>query len=74
MMLLLVLTHTGKLRYIKWTLYGIKKDTAKPPYRSLQVGGDPATGCHNATPPKGIDCDGVRMTMFYYGHECDIHT
>jgi hypothetical protein len=60
--------------YIKWTLYGIKTDTAKPPFKSLQVGGDPATGCQNATRPPHIDCDGVRMTLFYYGTECDIHT
>lgn len=60
--------------FIRWTLYGIKNDTAKPPFKSLQVGGDPATGCHNATNPAHVDCDGVRMTMYYYARECDLHT
>lgn len=60
--------------FIKWTLYGIKTDTAQPPFKSLQVGGNPATGCQGETPPKGVDCDGVRMTMYYYARECDLHT
>jgi hypothetical protein len=60
--------------FINFTLYGIKTDTAKPPFKSLQVGGDPSTGCHNATPPPHVDCDGIRMTMFYYARECDLHT
>jgi hypothetical protein len=60
--------------YIKWTLYGIKNDTAKWPYKSLQVGGDPSTGCQDETPSPHVDCDGVRMTMFYYARECDLHT
>ena len=37
--------------YIRWTLYGTKKDTAKPPFKSLQ---QPEP--HN----------GVRMTLYYY--------
>lgn len=45
--------------YVRWTLYGIKKDTAQPPYKSLQVGGDPDFPC------TGTECDGIRMTMFY---------
>ena len=60
--------------FIQWTLYGIKTDTARPPYKSLQVGGDPQTGCQSDTPPDGVDCDGIRMTLYYYGMECDIHT
>ena len=31
--------------YIRWTLYGIKPDVAKPPFKSLQVGGDYASSC-----------------------------
>ena len=45
--------------YIKWTLFGVKTDTAKPPYKSLQIrpedveaGADPST------------LDGIRMTMY----------
>lgn len=59
--------------YIRYTLWGIKTDTAKPPYRSLQVGGDPDHACHQgpdagAELEGGIDtgCEGIRMTMFYY--------
>ena len=54
--------------YIKWTLWGIKTDTAKPPYRSLQVGGDPDYPCdHNSTTiSEALSCYGIRMTMFYY--------
>ena len=37
--------------YIEWTLYGIKNDTAKPPFKSLQL----------PEPDNGI-----RMTLFYY--------
>jgi len=51
--------------YIKWTLYGVKPDTAKAPLKSLQVGGDPAHPCHEDKDPSA--CDGIRMTMFYYG-------
>ena len=56
--------------FIKWTLYGIKKDTAKPPYKSLQIRPedcDPALGNKN-----GSQCgneDGIRMTMYYYGSD-----
>ena len=60
--------------FIEFTLYGIKNDTAQWPFKSLQVGGDPATGCHNETPPAHVDCDGIRMTMYYYARECDLHT
>lgn len=54
--------------FIKWTLYGIKQDTASPPYRALQVGGDPDFPCNRNPDPNDIDtsCDGIRMTMFYY--------
>jgi len=54
--------------YVKWTLYGIKEDTAKPPFKSLQIRPedcDPALGNQN-----GSQCgneDGIRMTMYYYG-------
>ena len=55
--------------YIKYTLYGIKTDTAKPPFKSLQVGGDPNYACNHNPAPGKIDtsCDGIRMTMYYYG-------
>lgn len=36
--------------YIEWTLYGIKNDTAKPPFKSLQL-------------PEPNN--GIRMTLFY---------
>jgi hypothetical protein len=51
--------------YIKWTLYGIKLDTAKPPYRALQII-DPADcpDCPGSATEGGAD--GIRMTMFYY--------
>jgi hypothetical protein len=39
--------------YIKYTLYGIKTDTAKPPYRSLQVGGDPNFPCDRPADREG---------------------
>eukprot|EP00039_Didymoeca_costata_P004368 m.72838 g.72838 ORF g.72838 m.72838 type:complete len:1030 (+) comp12363_c0_seq3:71-3160(+) len=42
--------------FIKWTLYGIKTDTAKPPYKSLQM------------LPGDRDPDGIRMTLFYYNN------
>lgn len=57
--------------FIEYTLYGIKSDTAKWPFKSLQVGGDPATGCQGETPPSHVDCEGIRMTMYYYARECD---
>ena len=68
--------------YIKWTLWGIKKDTAKPPYKSLQVGGDPDYPC-NRSPDLGADaaaggidlsCYGIRMTMFYYADDLNNHS
>ena len=37
--------------YIAYTLYGIKNDTAKPPFKSLQ---------------KTDGSNGVRMTLYYY--------
>jgi hypothetical protein len=46
--------------YIKWTLYGVKPDTAKPPLKSLQIRYD------DPTDPEGHDADGIRMTMYYY--------
>ena len=61
--------------YIQYTLYGVKPDTASPPFKSLQVGGDPATGCQDpGGAPPHVDCDGIRMTMYYYARECDLHT
>ncbi|KAL3907315.1 MAG: hypothetical protein SGPRY_010212 [Prymnesium sp.] len=44
--------------FIRWTLYGIKTDTAKPPYKSLQI-----------REGEGGDENGIRMTMFYYAHD-----
>ena len=44
--------------YIQWTLYGVKTDTAKPPYKSLQIREE-----------EGGNVDGVRMTMFYYADD-----
>lgn len=52
--------------YVKWTLYGIKTDTAKPPYKSLQIRPE---DCYNGT-YHGSMCgqeDGIRRTMYYYG-------
>ena len=44
--------------FIKWTLYGVKPDTAKPPLKSLQIRyGE--TGMEE-------EADGIRMTMYYY--------
>merc|ERR1712166_996723 len=48
--------------YVKWTLFGIKTDTAKPPYKSLQI--RPEDVASGASPP-GTE-DGIRMTMYYY--------
>lgn len=48
--------EVGRLdEYIQWTLYGIKTDTAKPPFKSLQI-----------RPEDHGDTDGIRMTMYYY--------
>jgi len=44
--------------YIKWTLYGVKPDTAKPPLKSLQIRHD--------EPGMEAHADGIRMTMYYY--------
>lgn len=44
--------------YIKWTLYGVKPDTAKPPLKSLQIRYD--------EPGMESQADGIRMTMYYY--------
>lgn len=59
--------------YIQFTLFGIKdgpESGAKRPYKSLQVGGDPAYHskyeCANRTNFKNLGCEGIRMTMFYY--------
>ena len=55
--------------YIQYTLYGIKTDTAKPPYKSLQIRDDEGP---NGTVPHNVD--GVRMTMFYYDKDLNNHT
>lgn len=55
--------------YIGSTLFGIKDkagDGAKPPYKSLQVGGYAGFECGNRTNPHDLTCEGIRMTMFYY--------
>ena len=45
--LLIIFKRTMQVdEFIRWTLYGVKPDTAKPPLKSLQVGGDPATGTY----------------------------
>ena len=41
--------------YIRYTLYGIKTDTALPPFKSLQI-----------RPEDDGETDGIRMTMYYY--------
>lgn len=46
--------------YVKWTLYGVKPDVAKPPLKSLQI--RPEDIASNAS----TDLDGIRMTMYYY--------
>ena len=50
--------------FIQWTLYGIKTDTAKPPYKSLQIREDESSD----------QVDAIRMTMFYYTPDHDNHT
>jgi len=60
--------------YVKWTLFGIKTDTAKPPFKSLQIRPedckyDPLNP--TATPQKAGSEDGIRMTMYYYNDAGD---
>jgi hypothetical protein len=51
--------------YIESTLYGIKTDTALPPYKSLQIREEEVElGLASAD-----DVDGIRMTMFYYADD-----
>ena len=51
--------------YIEFTLYGIKTDTALPPYKSLQIREEEVEfGLANPD-----DVDGIRMTMFYYADD-----
>ncbi|XP_065177352.1 uncharacterized protein LOC135808135 [Sycon ciliatum] len=45
--------------YIQWTLYGYKPDTAKAPYKSLQIQEGDESVDNNTW-------NGIRMTMFYY--------
>ena len=54
-------------------LFGVKNASwsgAKPPYKSLQVGGYEGYPCKrpcaNRTDFKDLGCEGIRMTMFYY--------
>ena len=49
--------------YIQWTLYGIKPDTAKPPFKSLQI-----------REGEGGNENGIRMTMFYYADDLNNHS
>ena len=49
--------------YIQYTLYGVKFDSAKPPFRSLQITEDQARA------DASLPVDGVRMTMYYYSEE-----
>eukprot|EP01084_Bolivina_argentea_P028655 53226_1 len=46
--------------FINCTLYGYKYDTAKPPYKSLQIRYD---DIYNKN-----DADGIRMTIYYYNN------
>jgi len=48
--------------YIRWTLYGVKPDTASPPLKSLQIREEEVA----AGEADAESVDGVRMTMFYY--------
>jgi len=53
--------EVGRLdEFIRWTLYGVKPDTAKPPLKSLQIRYD--------EPGMEDKADGIRMTMYYYDH------
>jgi len=51
--------------YIRWTLYGVKNDTAKAPLKSLQIREDEVS----AGEVDAEAVDGVRMTMFYYSED-----
>ena len=51
--------------YVKWTLYGVKPDTAKPPLKSLQI--RPEDCKPNVSGSQCGNEDGIRMTMYYYG-------
>jgi hypothetical protein len=61
--------------YIKYTLYGVKTDTAKPPYKALQIidPADPAANCHPDCPATATagKTNGIRMTMLYYTNGAD---
>ena len=52
--------------YVKWTLYGVKPDIAKPPLKSLQIRPEDCL----ASP---CDLDGIRMTMYYYNSYTDLN-
>jgi len=47
-------------QYIKWTLYGVKPDTALPPLKSLQI--------RPGEPGMETEVDGIRGTMYYYSN------
>ena len=51
--------------FIRWTLYGVKPDVAKPPLKSLQIREEEAA----AGTVGAESVDGIRMTMFYYAHD-----
>ena len=53
--------------YVKWTLYGVKPDTAQHPLKSLQI--RPEDVASGAALPE--DLDGIRMTMYYYNNAGD---
>ena len=51
--------------YVKWTLYGVKPDTAAPPLKSLQI--RPEDCVPNVSGSMCGHEDGIRRTMYYYG-------
>ena len=58
--------------YVKWTLYGVKPDTAKPPLKSLQIRPEDCLPNVSGSQPLGSQCgneDEIRMTMYYYGSD-----
>jgi hypothetical protein len=52
----LLLQVTAKDDYIKWTLTGVKPDTAKPPLRSLQVGWYSRRASHGVSDTSAWGC------------------
>jgi hypothetical protein len=63
--------HVSRLDdYVRWTLFGVKTDTAKFPYKSLQIRPEDCVRFPNGSEVQGSQCgheDGIRMTLYYYG-------